>query len=137
MMKTVMMFLAFVSVFSLYACGNSKEKPAVEAKVEKQAISEQGIIGEWQCVDITNGVTHMESIARMQPHLVFNAKHEIRARMKLPDGTFVDQKISSYSIKNGTISSKNYEVSPYMEGGKLVIEDPSTDSRRIYRKVGN
>jgi len=92
------------------------------------------IIGEWECVDIFNGVTHMKNIAKMQPHIVFTADGKILSKMVLPDGSSTEQKLDVYKIVNGKISSKAFDADVYIENDKLIVEDPSADNKRIYIK---
>jgi len=134
-MKKVNLLIIVILGMIISSCGNSKDNSTNKTKITKQTITTENIIGEWQCVDITNGVTHMESIAKMQPHILFNEKNEIFSKMKLPDGSFANQKIGSYKIENGTIKSELYEINPYMENDKLIIDDPSADNKQIYSKI--
>ncbi len=137
-MKKVSLLIAVIALsITMFACNgaDSGSKSSTDKKVTIQPITSSSLIGEWECVDITNGVTHMESIAKMQPHIVFNDKNEILSKVKLPDGSFVSQKAGSFQIENGSIVSKLYEKNPYMENGKLIIEDPSADNKQIYKKI--
>jgi len=132
-MKKIILF-TLVSSLMFWSCGNSNSKTSENTETAKQTITKENIIGEWQCIDITNGVTHMESIAKMQPHIIFNEQNEIFSKMKLPDGSFAEQKIGSFKIADGTIQSELYEVNLYIENDKLVIEDPSADNKQLYIK---
>ncbi len=135
-MKKVTAAFVVILTLALVSCGgNSDSKPVAKEKSTRQAVTMENLMGEWECVDITNGVTHMKSIAKMQPHIVFNDKNEILSKAKLPDGSFVSQKTGSFKIENGSVVSKLYEKNPYLENGKLIIEDPSADNKQIYQKV--
>ncbi len=134
MKKVIVLFTVFASLL-MWSCGNSGSKTTEAEKPEKQNITQDMILGEWECVDITNGVSHMESIAKMQPHMVFKEDGKIISKQKLPDGSFVEQKIADYKLENGVLSSKIFETKPYFEGEKLIVENPSEDNKRIYEKV--
>lgn len=134
-MKKVNLLIVVILGLVFWSCGNSKDNSSNKTETTKQTITKENIIGEWQCVDITNGVTHMESIAKMQPHFLFTEKNEIFSIMKLSDGSFTNQKIGSYKIENGTIKSELYEINPYMENDKLIIDDRSADNKQIYSKI--
>lgn len=134
MKKTNLLIIAILGLM-IWSCGNSKDNSSTKTEITKQTITTENIIGEWQCVDITNGVIHMESIAKMQAHMVFTKDGKILSKMKLPDGTVLDQKIGSYKIENGTIKSELYEINPYMEKDKLIINDLSADNKQIYSKI--
>jgi len=134
-MKKVTLILSVVLTMLLVSCGNSNSKNEQKKEKTTQAITQSNIIGEWKCVDISNGVTHMKSIAKMQAHIVFDGKNKISSKMKLPDGSFAEQKIGTYKIENGKIVSSIYEVNPYMENNQLIIEDPSADNKQIYEKI--
>ena len=135
MKKLIVLFTVFVSLF-IWSCGNSDNISKEDKKAEKQNITQDMILGEWECVDITNGVTHMENIAKMQPHMVFHVDGKIFAKQKLPDGSFTEQKLADYKIANGVLSSEIFEVNPYIEGGKLIVEVPSEDNKKVYKKIG-
>jgi hypothetical protein len=136
-MKKVTLVLAVIALgIAMFSCGNSTDQKSSAAKeISTQSITMENLVGEWECVDITNGVSHMESIAKMQPHLIFNDKNEILSAMKLPDGNLKTQKIGSFSIENGKVVSKLYEKNLYMENDKLIIDKPSEDNKQIYQKV--
>ncbi len=77
----------------------------------------------------------MESIAKMQPHLVFEKDYSLSAKMKLPDGTVTQQKIGTYTIENGNIVSNYFETNTYLQNNQLIIEKPSQDNKQIYEKI--
>lgn len=136
-MKKVTLILAIITLgIAMFSCGNNtNSKSSTEKKTNIKLITMDNLIGEWECKDITNGVIHMENIAKMQPHIIFNNKNEILSKMKLPDGSFVSQKVGSFSIEEGKVVSKLYEKNPYMENDKLIIENPSEDNKQIYQKI--
>ncbi|MEA3496594.1 MAG: hypothetical protein U9R42_11210 [Bacteroidota bacterium] len=134
MKKVIAIFTVFVSLF-MWSCGNSNSNPKEGQKTEKQTITQDIIIGEWECVDITNGVIHMKDIAQMQPHMVFTNDGKIINKMVLSDGSIIKQKLANYKIENGQINSKVFEGNAYMESGKLIFEDPSADNKSIYKKI--
>ncbi len=137
-MKKVTNILAVIALsISLFSCsgGDPSTKSSTVKEVAIQPITKDNLVGEWECVDITNGVTHMENIAKMQAHIVFNEKNEIYSKMKLPDGSFASQKVGSYSIDEGKVVSKLYEKNPYIENDKLIIENPSEDNKQIFEKI--
>ena len=135
-MKKITLSLFAALSLILFSCGgNSDNQSSAKKSAGTQAVTSANIIGEWQCIDITNGVNHMKSIAKMQPHIIFNDKNEILAKMKLADGSFTSQKIGSYKIENGQVVSKLYEKNPYMENNQLIIEDTSADTKQIYTKL--
>ena len=135
-MKKATLLLIAVSTLVLISCGgNTDSKSSTQEQITRQAITSENLTGEWECIDITNGVSHMESIAKMQPHIIFNNKNEILSKAKLSGGRFVSQKTGSYKIENGNVVSKLYENNLYMENDKLIIEDPSADNKQIYKKV--
>ena len=131
---TLSLFVALSLI--LFSCGGNSESQSSEKMTGvTEAVTPANLIGEWECVDITNGVNHMKSIAKMQPHIIFNDKNEVLAKMKLADGSFAAQKIGSYKIENGKVVSKLYEKNPYMEDNQLIIEDTSADNKQIYKKL--
>jgi len=137
-MKKVTLVLAVIALsITMFSCsgGDSSNKSSTVKEVAIQAITMDNLVGEWECVDITNGVTHMENIAKMQAHIVFNDENEIYSKMKLPDGSFASQKIGSFSIEEGKVVSKLYEKNPYIENDKLIIENPSEDNKQIFEKI--
>ncbi len=138
-MKKVTLILAMIVLsITMFSCGsNTDKKSSTENKTSTQSINMENLVGEWECVDITNGVTHMESIAKMQPHIVFNDKNEIFSKMKLPDGSFTSQKIGSFSIEKGKVISKSFDQNLYMENNNLIKENPSEDNKQIYKKIFN
>jgi len=138
-MKKLTLILAVIALsITMFSCsgGSSDSKPTTkkEAAVQ-QPITMDNLIGEWECVDITNGVTHMESIAKMQPHIVFNKKNEVFFKTKLPDSSFVSQKAGSFSIEKGKLVSDLFEENLYLGNDNLIMEQPSTDDKRIYKKI--
>ena len=137
MKKVTLIFAVIALSITMFSCngGDSNKKSSTDKKITIQPITLENLLGEWECVDITNGVNHMENIARMQPHIVFNDKYEIHSKMKLPDGSFVSQKIGSYSIDEGKVVSELYEENPYIENNKLIIGNPSEDNKQIYEKI--
>ncbi len=138
-MKKVTLILAVIALsITIFSCGNNTDKKSsAENKTGTQTITMENLVGEWECVDITNGETHMESIAKMQPHIVFNDKNEMFSKMKLPDGSSTSQKIGSFSIEKGKVVSKSFDKSLYMENNKLIKENPSEDNKQIYKKIIN
>lgn len=130
-------FISLVLTIMFWSCGGSKEKSNDQEKASKQNMTKESIIGEWQCIDITDGVTHMESIAKMQPHLVFNEDNTISSKMKLPDGREVSQKAGKFEIRDNTIASDFFDDNPYLQDNKLIIENSSEDNKRIYKKLSN
>ncbi len=136
-MKKVTLILGVIALsITMFSCGNNIDKKSSnENKISTQLITMENLVGEWECVDITNGATHMESIAKMQPHIVFNAKNEIFSKMKLPDGSFISQKTGSFSIEKGKVVSKSFDENLYMENNKLIKENPSEDNKQIYKKL--
>ncbi len=138
MKKVTLILVMIVLSITMFSCGsNADKKLSTENKTSTQSINMENLVGEWKCVDITNGVTHMESIAKMQPHIVFNDKNEIFSKMKLPDGSFTSQKIGSFSIEKGKVISKSFDKNLYMENNNLIKENPSEDNKQIYKKIIN
>ncbi len=136
MKKTTLILAVITLSIAMFSCGNNtNNKSTTEKKSDTKEITMDDLAGEWECTDITNGLSHMENIAKMQPHIIFNNENEILSKMKLPDGSFVSQKVGSFSIEGGKIVSKLYEKSPYMENDKLIIDNPSEDNKLIYDKI--
>jgi len=133
-MKKFSIFIVLVASLLIWSCSSSSKDSNKNVKSTHQSITSQMITGEWECVDISNGVSHMKNIAKMQPHMVFTADGKILSKMVLPDGSSTEQKLDVYTIVNGKISSKAFEGDAYIENGKLIIEEPSTDLKRIYIK---
>ena len=138
-MKKVTLILAVITLsITMFSCNggssDSKSTTKKEAAVQ-QSITMNNLIGEWECVDITNGVTHMKSIAKMQPHIVFNEKNEIFFKTKLPDGSFVSQKAGSFDIEKGKVVSALFEENLFLENNNLIMDQPSSDDKRIYQKI--
>ena len=133
-MKKLSIFIVLVASLLIWSCSNSSKDSNKNLKSTHQSITSQMIIGEWECVDIFNGVTHMKNIAKMQPHMVFTADGKILSKMVLPDGSSTEQKLDVYKIVNGKISSKAFDADVYIENDKLIVEDPSADNKRIYIK---
>jgi len=139
-MKKITLILAVIALSIItFACsgGNSNNKSSAEKKVATQPITMENLVSEWECVDITDGVTHTKSIAKMQPHFLFNKKNEIFSKMKLPDGSFSSQKVGVYKIEKGKIVSTFFEDKPYLENNKLIIENTSEGNKHIYKKINN
>jgi hypothetical protein len=136
-MKKVTLILAVIALsITMFSCGNNADKKSsTENKTISQSITMENLTGEWECVDITNGVTHMKSIAKMQPHLVFNDKNKIFSKMKLSDGSFTTQEIGSFSIEKGKVVSESFDENLYMENNQLIKENPSEDNKQIYKKI--
>jgi len=122
--------LMFMNLF-LYSQLSSNE-----LATHKQTMTQSVIVGEWKCVDIVAGTMHMKSIAKMQPHMVFSNTSKIYIKQKLSNGHFMKQKYANYKIENGVLSSKVFDVNPYIENKQLIIENPSEDNKRIYTKIG-
>jgi hypothetical protein len=138
-MKKVTLVLAVAALsITIFSCANNTDKKSsTKNKTSSQPITMENLVGEWECVDITNGETHMESIAKMQPHIVFNDKNEIFSKMKLPDGSFTSKKNGSFSIEKGKVVSKSFDKCLYMVNNKLMKENPSEDNKQIYKKIIN
>ncbi len=140
-MKKVILILSMVLALSFIACSDANDRGTQTHESNKkvfpstQLITEQNIVGEWKCVDITNETTHMRNIAQMQAHIIFDTDKNVLNKMKLPDGSFVKQKVGTYGIKNGKVVSTLYDANPYMQNNQLIFEDSSSDDKRIYEKV--
>jgi len=134
-MKTTTTIILIISTVLLWSCNSSKQKKDKKEVSTHQTITKSDIIGEWKCTDITNGNNHMDNIAKMQAHLVFKVDNSIFSKMPLPDGSEVAQKVGSYQIKDGKITSKFFENSPFLQNGKLIVIHPDQDSKWVYKKV--
>ncbi len=137
-MKKSIHFVLLLAISAvIWSCGSSKKGSEETGSKPSQDITQSNITGEWQCVDVTNGVAHMESVAKMQPHLVFKENNELFSKMKLPDGSELNQKVGTYKIQGGKVVSDFFEDQPHMQDGKLIIDDKSADMQRIYERVKN
>jgi hypothetical protein len=134
-MKKVTTIILVVSTILFWSCNNSKQKNDKKETKTVQTITKSNIIGEWQCIDVTNGVTHMESIAKMQPHLVFKEDNTIFSKMTLPDGTNMSQKTGNYEIKDGKLVSKFLNNDAFLQNDKLIVNHKDEDNKWIYKKV--
>ncbi|MCF6182302.1 hypothetical protein [Lutibacter sp.] len=134
-MKKATTIILIISTVLSWSCNNSKQKKDKKEISTHQTIAKSDIIGEWKCIDITDGDTHMDNIAKMQARLVFKDDNSIFSKMPLPDGSEVAQKVGSYQIKDKKIVSKFFENSPFLQNGKLIIVYPDQDSKWVYEKV--
>mgnify|MGYP001118585738 CR=1 FL=1 len=134
-MKKVITIILVVFTILFCSCNNSKQKNDKKEVKTIQTIIKPNIIGEWQCIDIANGETHMESIAKMQPHLVFKEDNTVFSKITLPDGTNMSQKAGDYKSRDGKVVSEFLNNDAVLQNDRLIVNHKEEDNKWIYKKV--